>query len=451
MESKKNRDIIDHIVRSLRDKEELPYREGAWENFQSSQFGPKRSKSAVYYWAASAAAALLFGFFAVNRWVESPISENTLSTVNSGPSQEAIIAPETQDSNSTLLDYVQADNLQAGNSISSGANSSVSNWMSFQNTNPDYVSETSRTEFTIGDMQAASVDFVNKLANIPMLQPAGVVVEHSVNFANAKPRSDGPMNQVMAYQGDQFAVQSTGSAPKLSQKKFSFAEKFDLGLFVSPSSTDEQMNFGGGMLLGYNITKNLSVRTGLAYNQYQVGLMKDPVGNPETQVLASSDVLEQDAKYSMITMQASRTMILPNVNAVSGNVQAFEIPLEVKFKANSGIYASSGMTYAVVLNQNRFTHFIENANADLFDKGLPSSSKEMNDAVQPVTRKVKTDEQNVNTNNFGGFINLSIGKEMKVNKRLNLSVEPYVKLPVGSFKQADMNYTNGGIRIITNF
>jgi len=48
-------------------------------------------------------------------------------------------------------------------------------------------------------------------------------------------------------------------------------------------------------------------------------------------------------------------------------------------------------------------------------------------------------------------VNFSIGKEMRVNKRMNLSVEPYVKLPVGSFKQADMNYTNGGIRIITNF
>ncbi len=450
MESKKNRDIIDHIVQSLKDKEELPYREGAWENFQSCQFGPKRSKSALYYWAASAAAALLFGFFALNRWTAHPNSESTLSTVNSGTSQEAIIAPESQDANSTLLDQVEP-NLHAGNSISSGANSSVRNWTSFQNANPNYESETSRTVLTIGDMQAASVDFVNKLAIVPMLQPAGVVVEHAVNLANKKPRFVGSMNQTMAYQGDQFTVQTNGSAPKLSQKKFSFAEKFDLGLFVSPSTTDEQMNFGGGLLLGYNITKNLSVRTGLAYNQYQVGLMKDPVGNPETQVLATSDVLEQDAKYSMVTMQASRTMILPNVNAVSGNVQAFEIPLELKFKTNSGIYASSGMTYAVVLNQNRFTHFIENANADLFDKGLPSSSKEMNDAVQPVTRKVKTDEQNVNTNNFGGFINLSIGKEMKVNKRLNLSVEPYVKLPVGSFKQADMNYTNGGLRIITNF
>ena len=106
-------------------------------------------------------------------------------------------------------------------------------------------------------------------------------------------------------------------------------------------------------------------------------------------------------------------------------------------------------TYSSHLTHMKY--FIENANADLFEKGLPTTSKEMNDAVQPVTRKVKTDEENVNTNNFGGFVNFSIGKEMRVNKRLNLSVEPYVKLPVGSFKRADMNYTNGGIRIITNF
>lgn len=445
MESNKNKDIIDHIVRSLRDKEELPYREGAWEKFQSTQFAPKRTKAAYYYWAASAAAALLIAFFAVNRWSEAPIGDHTLTSNDSNPTEQTTVLPELNDSPAET-----PHDLSAANSLSSGV-------ITAQSTGNLIGSNSSNTnKYTVGDLQlgslqAAHVAFAPSMMNIPTLKAEGVEVRSVVNLTNTKPVRSGNIEHSMAYQAGQFAMQADWKEPKIGQKKFSFSEKFDLGLFVSPSSTNEQMNFGGGMLLGYNISKNLSVRTGLAYNQYEVGLMKDPIGAPETQVLATSDVLEHDAKYSMVATQASRTMVLPNVNAVSGNVQAFEIPLEVKYKTNAGLYASTGMTYAVVLNQNRYTHFIENANADLFEKGLPTTSKEMNDAVQPVTRKVKTDEENVNTNNFGGFVNFSIGKEMRVNKRLNLSVEPYVKLPVGSFKRADMNYTNGGIRIITNF
>ena len=449
MERNKNKDIIDHIVRSLKDKEELPYREGAWEKFQSAQFAPKRTKAAYYYWAASAAAALLIAFFAVNNWSEAPVGDNTLTANNSNPTEQTTVVPQLEDSPlETPNDLPSASSLSSG--VTSGLLANQTAWQQMSSTNTN-TNEHAVGELQLGDLQAAHVAFAPQMMNIPTLKAEGVQIRNVVNLSNAKPVRSGNSGHVMAYQGDQFAMQADGKEPKLGQKKFSFSERFDLGLFVSPSSTNEQMNFGGGMLLGYNISKNLSVRTGLAYNQYEVGLMKDPIGAPETQILASSDVLEQDAKYSMVATQASRTMVLPNVNAVSGNVQAFEIPLEVKYKTNAGLYASTGMTYAVVLNQNRYTHFIENANADLFEKGLPTSSKEMNDAVQPVTRKVKTDEENVNTGNFGGFVNFSIGKEMRVNKRLNLSVEPYVKLPVGSFKQADMNYTNGGIRIITNF
>jgi len=148
---------------------------------------------------------------------------------------------------------------------------------------------------------------------------------------------------------------------------------------------------------------------------------------------------------------SNNAIVLPNVNAITGNVQALEIPLDIRVKSKDCFYASSGLTYAAVFNQNRYTHYVENANSELFGNGLPENEADVKNAVQQVSRAIKTEDENISSNGFGGFVNLSIGKEMKMNKSMKISVEPYLKLPVGSFKRADMNYTNGGIRIITNF
>lgn len=116
-----------------------------------------------------------------------------------------------------------------------------------------------------------------------------------------------------------------------------------------------------------------------------------------------------------------------------------------------GFYISSGITYAAILQQNRYAHYIENVNKDLFQDGLPENQGEVQQATQQISRSIKTEDENVRSNQFGGFVNFSLGKKVKLNKGISLSVEPYMKLPVGSFQRADMNYTNGGIRIITNF
>ncbi len=220
---------------------------------------------------------------------------------------------------------------------------------------------------------------------------------------------------------------------------------------MSPNSTSEKFNFGGGVLVAYNVTKNLSVRTGLAYNRYEVGAMRNPVANQDVAVSASREMLEKNNTNSLTAYTMSNAVILPNVNAVSGSVQALEVPLDVKYKSKSGFYASSGLTYAKVTEQERFTHYIENSGAEVFPDGLPKNQKDLEAGFKQVSKAIKTEDQNVKANGFGGFVNLSIGKEMKMNKGFSISVEPYMKLPVGNFKSADMNYTNGGLRIITNF
>lgn len=203
--------------------------------------------------------------------------------------------------------------------------------------------------------------------------------------------------------------------------------------------------------MGYQISNKLSVRTGLAYNKYEVSEMRDPVGTPEMEVRTSLNGSQMLTSNGSVQAMLSNSLVLPNVNAITGNVQALEVPLDLKYTFNDGFYASSGITYAAILQQNRYAHYIENANQELFQNGLPENQTDLQSEVKQISRSIKTEDENVRSNQFGGFVNFSIGKEMRLNKGVSMSVEPYFKLPVGSFKRADMNYTNGGIRIITNF
>ena len=100
--------------------------------------------------------------------------------------------------------------------------------------------------------------------------------------------------------------------------------------------------------------------------------------------------------------------------------------------------------YSAIINQRREAKYIEqvSSNAIPFSKAA---------TVQAITKTINSAENNVNTNGFSGFVNISLGKKVNVRNGVNLAIEPYLKVPVGQYRRADMDYTNGGIRIMTNF
>ena len=58
MENKNNKDIFDQIIEKMKSTEELPYKEGSWENFQHRYDPAVPKRNRTFYWAASAAAIL---------------------------------------------------------------------------------------------------------------------------------------------------------------------------------------------------------------------------------------------------------------------------------------------------------------------------------------------------------------------------------------------------------
>ncbi|WP_039054159.1 hypothetical protein [Sphingobacterium sp. T2] len=144
-------------------------------------------------------------------------------------------------------------------------------------------------------------------------------------------------------------------------------------------------------------------------------------------------------------------MLLPNINAVLGKVEAIEIPLEVTYSFNKNLYVSTGISYSSIINQERQAQYIDNGGV----RSLQSSTSKIVSAANEVNKNtlkhVKSLEPNVNPKGYAGFVNFSVGKTVNINNKVSLSLEPYLKVPAGQMRKSDLDYTNTGIRIITSF
>lgn len=457
MEKRNKQDIVDQIIEQLKAAEDLPYKEGAWEKFQETHNPSAIKKNRAYYWAASAAAVLLVGAFAIQQYSKDKLPTND-------PNQTIVLQDPVNSSSTQQNTNEGIEQNSITEEIPTSLNPGVITNGNEQQviaqvnaTNQGIIANQSSTSSNgMFEAQTGLHTITSNVANPKYIELKNPVISTQIsslkNDNQLKPIGDSRIVSTLASSNQQLGNSAlSGQEPQFQNKRFNFGERFDLGVFVSPNSTNDKFNFGGGVLVAYNVTKNIAVRTGLAFNRYEAGAMRDPIANQDIPVAASKESIQKYNQNSFLQANASNAVILPNINAISGAVQAIEIPVDVKLKTNSGFYASTGLTYSAVTKQERFTHYIENSNSEVFPNGMPADDKGVERAVKQVSKSIRTEEPNVSTNGFGGFMNLSIGKEVKMKKSFSISVEPYLKLPVGNFKRADMNYTNGGLRIITNF
>lgn len=440
MQDKKNIELIEEIKEQLKAFESTPYKKGAWESYQATYgMGTKHRKLAGWYWSAAAAMAIVgFGsLFLMNKdnATKSPLSTIALTTVKEKGSPVALEQPSDFNISSPLAQ----NNLipEQENQIMVAA---VGSTQEVQSKGGEMLQlDLLRTA---GIMSSGyDLHLSNKhINNAPSLRE--LAAPHVWMYGLDHEPTDMTMGFVAAQQ--QLGMEQDNQAIKLSPKKFKLMDKLALGAFLSPTSTDNKVDLGGGLLLAYQLTDKLALRTGAAFNQYEVGILPSKIsGKKNIHDRPQDSPVSSDMPYRV-------TASLPNINAVTGKVQTLDIPLEVEYKLSKQFYTSVGVSYAAVLSQERFNHYQELADPLMFST-TSDTGKPTNEEIKVVDKKIASNEGNVETNGFGGFINLSIGRKTNISKTFKMSVEPYVKFPVGQFKRADMNYTNGGIKIITNF
>lgn len=456
MVDKNKKELIDLIKERLKEMPDVAYREGAWEAFRDKNKPVSMHRPLRKLWIAAAVLAVFGSAALILVNVKNKIDDNQFLT-------EAV-APQTlngdkEDVNERYLDKSYKEDrfvtLSQGNSndqLGKGLKTTGKKEGSNRQGGEDLFS------LSLSSL-STSVRALNVKASVVDLT---IEPQHQLKLFDDDEVSgyqgEASTGMVMAQNAIQNYENKSQNIEQLTPKRMALSNKFELGLFLSPARTMETFDVGGGMLLSYNLSKNVSVRTGAAFNQYEVGILAENIGKKGgrgvSQEVAQDFVVVGRHETQMLSGDIpyrANAVMKPNLKSVTGKVQTLDIPVEVKYNMNKNFYIVGGVSSAIVLSQERFNHVTEFANpvklASDKESDRPLNEKEL------IVRETKSvsKESNINTNGFGGFINLSIGKKTDVSRSLKISVEPFIKFPVGQFKRADMNYTNGGIKVITSF
>ena len=442
-----NKDIIEEIKAKLKASEALPYREGAWERFASKQgktvgvqvFSFKRFASI----AASGIAVLGISFY-LYRNMESSLlpTEKQKMQVLTNPSKKS----DANLSKSKVMETESMGNVKQ--SIEEIRTKSSLNPNKKQNNELAFISSMEGIKLSISDVSIPSAFTINELEAV---HPVITTYKNTETIAFNVEGLRAPSYTTLAQQTIHAGVNHNPEENLNKSSKMSLSDKFELGLYVSPSRTSDQFDVGAGFLVSYALTDKISLRTGTSYNSYSVGVVKDPLEMASAEPISTNN-MRFDSPISTGQKSAIRQeMIIPNINAVMGKVEAIEIPLDFSYKLNKGFYTSAGVSYSAIIKQQREAQYIENIGAlTLSDKPalIPQAEKDLNKAQ---LKTIQSNQDNVNTQGFNGFANFSVGKKVDLKSKITFSLEPFVKVPLGQFRKSDLDYTNTGIRIITTF
>lgn len=437
-----NKELIDLIRDRLKTVEELPYKEGAWEAYKAKYEPARKVRRLIPLWVAAAIAAIAGFIFLFNAKDRSAGSLKTTEVQHTGGIVTEKAEKETDNTIKIEANgVVSEEETQKKNEDSKSASFyALSREMKQRivmphkmNTQPLALARPKNPSSLGGRLKAADM----------------MILEIEDNHPDV---SDWEDDLVGGQQVDPHFAYQNEAARNLSPKRMRLTDRFELGAFVSPSTTDRSFDLGGGVVFAYRFNDKVAIRTGASFNQYEVGMLGSQVKEVRAEkIMEAQPVANSDKLISKETTAfRNNNLFIPNLNAVTGKIQTLDIPLEVRYNLTKQFYATGGVSYAAVLSQERFDHYEESVGIPTYSSAS-SSEQPVKNSVTTVSTTVKSDDENVSTNGFGGFVNFSVGRKVNVGKTMKVSVEPFVKLPVGQFRRADMDYTNGGIRIITSF
>lgn len=428
MKPDKDKDITERMVEMLR-KHSLPYKEGAWERFKEYETRTKK-KVVIWPYLSGAAAVVLLAmvlFFKPDEFDESSptIVESVASVEIEKPVEGDVTKPSIQEDavSNPNFGLTSPDNKLVNHTPSAGVEESrpleddvliadvSSNQQRYAfNSSSDRRYEKSVQADDAGNQQTASQ---NKNEEQGLVQP-NRTYEQEKAYSN----------------GDWALVDDHETDPNLNQ----YSGKWDFSIELAPNINErQQVNFGGGVAVAYNINDKISISSGVSYVQLDAQRGPNRV-----------DIPAEFAKASLNSYNYNKSL-----NTINTTLVGLDIPVNLKVNLGSQVYASAGVSLFSVLSESRYNVFEEKITQ------VASLTADGKSSPEPAIQTVYSQEANPDTpyegKNFTGFFNLSVGYKLPVLKNLNLSVEPYLKVPVGSLTDQDMNLGNGGLKIVTSF
>lgn len=211
---------------------------------------------------------------------------------------------------------------------------------------------------------------------------------------------------------------------QLDKKPLRFGVNISPGFNSTSTNSGNSLNYSGGVTMDISIAKNLQISTGVQIEHNNVGA--------ESQV---------------------RTMgVEPgHIDAVLTNL---DIPLNITWHffsdKNTSYYISGGFSSLAYLNEKytttSYSHQIKaNTVAQSGDEQLTTYRIENVEIVKTTTIS------SPNTLDVAGRVNLIFGYEQKLSPKLNLHIEPFIKIPLTGLASENMRFTTGGVTFKVSF
>lgn len=211
---------------------------------------------------------------------------------------------------------------------------------------------------------------------------------------------------------------------QLDKKPLRFGVNISPGFNSTSTNSGNSLNYSGGVTMDISIAKNLQISTGVQIEHNNVGA--------ESQV---------------------RTMgVEPgHIDAVLTNL---DIPLNITWHffsdKNTSYYISGGFSSLAYLNEKytttSYSHQIKaNTVAQSGDEQLTTYRIENVEIVKTTTIS------SPNTLDVAGRVNLIFGYEQKLSPKLNLHIEPFIKIPLSGLASENMRFTTGGVTFKVSF
>jgi len=435
---KNEQQLFDEIDKVLHTHEDA-YPPGAWEEFAKTK---KRRRGFAYLRIVAAAAVLLIAGYAA--WMLVPVKpvEHDQPQTKNTPKPPYIYQKNGPGTDSLSTDraitFRKETEQQTPQSQMATVKPTTLNQPKIENNaGVDIPALTNQSKYTEQPNKPGD------LASLPRGKtealPANALTEAKSNeplpvVAAAEPRRYDRGTQRLNY--DSLANLNKPKTTVAENKK---ANAFSYSLMVSPSVGNQKMNFGTGVEVAYNLTKNFAVSSGITYASINSGSNRGAMPAEGMQADLRSYNASLAASPTSFNSASFATSSTRTVESVQMALSGVELPLNFQYKTKSGFYVSAGVSAMSVIRNNISYDYLDSRTIST------PSGKGLSPTISVVTEK--TTQQSAETvNGFIGFYTLSAGKKVNFGKG-KLNFAPFIKVPFNRVSSENLQLMHGGVQL----
>lgn len=195
------------------------------------------------------------------------------------------------------------------------------------------------------------------------------------------------------------------------------------GFNSSSGNPEGGVNFSAGVSIDVGVAKGVEISTGVQYGKQSIEARawegKAAIPSTHTAATLTNIDIPVNIRLNVFSNNNSKYYISGGFSTVAFLTEEYKITT----------YRQELREVVNVMDENKFSTFrLENVTS-------------VENITPPPSAAI----------DFAGRINLMIGYEQRVTNRLNLHIEPYVKLPLSGVGIRDIRYTTGGVTFKISF